>query len=379
MNYYNYSGKKSQSRLKSNRKKIWINILIIVAVIALCVAFALILGNHLKKKLENAELSTEPVENYFEPIESEEPDPAEGIDFVKNERAEGSMSAVYGYLDLEGCPNEASAEKFVASLKDDGYTGVVFRVKNAAGMYAYASRAASELSHTAPSGSVVSYENLSAALAAASARGMRSCAYVDVGDVFRTDEASTVRTAIDTGVLKELSSMGFSEIVLDGALRDRELTTDFANKLYVYMSSLRASCPGTDFGLVMDNSVLDNPEATPALELIFRYVDFFALDFSAGEQYSVETLTEIAERYSGSFSAYSILALLDGGDVGKIRSGYAALSTVKNPNAAFITQRTDYEVTNDEAGDPLYDAKCANYTLTEPETAPSDASGDNND
>ena len=110
MNYYNYSGKKSQSRLKSNRKKIIINILIIVGIIALCVVFALVLGNHLKKKLEAAELSTEPVENFFEPIETEEPDPADEIDFVKNDRAEGAMSAVFGYLDLEGCPDAASAE-----------------------------------------------------------------------------------------------------------------------------------------------------------------------------------------------------------------------------------------------------------------------------
>ena len=376
MNYYNYSGKKSQSRLKSNRKKIIINILIIVGIIALCVVFALVLGNHLKKKLEAAELSTEPVENFFEPIETEEPDPADEIDFVKNDRAEGAMSAVFGFLDLEGCPDAASAEKFVASLKEDGYTGIVFNVRNENGMYSYASKAASDLARTAPSGQVVSFDALTAALNGAAARGMRSCAYMYLGDVFLADETSSVRAAIDVSVLKELSSMGFSEIVLDGVMRDRELNIDFAKKLYAYMSSLRESCPGTDFGLVIDTTVLDDPEATPTVELIFRYVDFFALDLSNGEQYTQDAQREIAEKHGGSFGAYSILSLLGGKDIGEIRAGYAVFSGMKNPNAAFITRRSDYEEIKDESGNPVYEAKCARYTLTEPEPDDTSKNGD---
>ena len=378
MNYYNYSGKKSQSRLKSNRKKIIINILIIVGIVALCAVFALILGNHLKNKLEEADISTEPVENFFEPVETDEPDPAEGIDFVKNDRAEGSMSAVYGYLDLEGCPDPETAERFVLNLKEAGYTGVIFNARNSSGMYSYASKAASDLARTAPSGYVVSFENLSAAVAAASAQGMRSSAYIDLGDVFLTDETSSVRAAIDRSVIKELSTMGFSQIVLDGAMRESDLTIDFAKTLYVYMSSLRDACPGTDFGLVMDRAVLDDPERTPALELIFRYVDFFALDLSNGEQYTKEALSELTGKYSGSFSAYSILALLGGNDLAAIKDSYSVFSLMKNPNAAFITPRTDYEELRDEAGVLIFDAKLAPYSLTEP-IADNTDTGDAND
>ena len=377
MNYYNYSGKKSQSRLKSNRKKIIINILIIVLIVALCAAFALILGNHLKKRLEEADISTEPIENIFEPVETDEPDPAEGIDFVKNDRAEGSMSAVFGYLDLEGCPDPESAGRFVRSLKEDGYTGIVFNARNGEGMYSYASKAAADLARTSPSGAVIPFDCLAAAVNAAAAEGMRSCAYIDVGDVFLTDETSSVRAALDRSVIKELSGMGFSEIVLDGVLRDAELTFDFAKDLYAYMSVIRQRCPGTDFGLVMDKAVLDNPEQTPALEMIFRYVDFFALDFTDGEQYGADVLRGLTEKYSGSFSAYSILSLLDGRDLGAIRSGYSAFSQMKNPNAAFIVPRTDYAEVKDEAGNVTYESKTAVYPLTEPEVK--EETGDDND
>ncbi len=377
MNYYNYSGKKSQSRLKSNRKKIIINILIIVLIIAICVAFALILGNHLKNKLEEADISTEPIENMFEPVDTGEEDPADGIDFVKNDRAEGSMSAVFGYLDLEGCPDAESAKNFVRSLSGDGYTGVVFNARNQAGMYSYASKAASDLARTSPSGAVIPFDHLAAAVGEASARGMRSCVYIDLGDVFLTDETSSVRAALDKSVLKELSGMGFSEIVLDGVLRDSELTFDFAKNLYSYMSVIRQMCPGTDFGLVMDKAVLDNPEQTPALEMIFRYVDFFALDFTNTEQYTPEVLHDITERFSGSFGAYSILSLLDGKDVASVRNGYAVFSQMKNPNAAFVTPRTDYGEVRDEAGNITYESKIANYSLIESETT--EEIGDNND
>ncbi len=379
MKYYNYSGKKSQSRLKSNRKKIIVNIIIIVALIALCVAFALILGNHLKNKLEDADLSTQPVEELFEPIEPAEKDPADEIAFVKNDRAEGSMSAIYGYLDLEGCPDAESAEKFVSALKEDGYTGAIFNVRGETGKYSYASKAASEIARTEIPESVVSYDELAAAVAACASRDMRSCAYIDLGDVFLTDETSVLRATVDKSVIKELSAMGFSEIILDGAMRESDLTTGFAKNLYEYLSPLRSSCPGTDFGLVIDPSVLDDPEKTPVLEIIFRFVDLYALDLADADTYGAGTVSAMLEKHSGSFNSYSILSLIGGESIERIRSGYAVFSQAKNPNAAFITPRTDTEPVTDEAGNLSYDAKCAVYPLIEPAEETTGDGGDIND
>lgn len=377
MKYYGYSGKKSQSRFKSNRKKIIINIVIIVAVIALCVAFALILGNHLRNKLAEAPISTEPVEEIIAPLETESPDPAEGVDFVKNDRAEGEMSAIFGYLDLEGCPDEESARRFVNALKDDGYTGLLFRVRRDDGSYAYASKAASELSRIALPAGVTPAEYLSGALYTASTLGMRSAAYIDLGDVFDPEAVSEVGKTLDRAVVKELSAMGFSEIVFGGLAREGNLTIDYAKKLYAYVSAIRAECPGTDFGLVIDPSVLENPEMTPPLEIVFRFIDFFALDLTNGEVFSPEAISGMIDRFSGSFGAYSILALLDGSNIDAIKSGVAVFSSLKAPNVAFVTPKSDYEEVKDEAGNVDYSSKIVQYSLTATEADETQAGGEN--
>ena len=377
MKYYTYSGRKSQSRAKSKRKKIILNILIIVFVIALCVAFALILGNHLRKKLEAADISTEPVESIISKPETDSSDPADEIGFVKNDREAGSMSALYGYLDLEGCPDEASAQDFVYALKADGYTGISFNVRSGSGMYSYASAAASDISRVQPPESAASLNELKGAVYAASSIGMRSLAYIDMGDLFLTDEVSASRATIDRAVIRELSSIGFSEIVIDGVTRDSDFTVDFAKKLYGVMSQIRPECPGTDFGIVIDPSVLEDPEKTPALEIVFRFVDFFALDLSNKEVYTPEKIAGIREKHSGSFSAYSILSLIGGSDIDEIREGYASFSSADRPNAAFMTRKTDYEVLTDDNGNELYTSKLAKYSLVK-EAAP-DGEGTEND
>lgn len=378
MNYYNYSGRKSQSRLKSNRKKVIINILIIVVVIALCVAFALILGNHLKNRLEEADISTQPVEEIIEPLETKEPDPADGIDFSKNDRAEGEMSAVFGYLDLAGCPDAAGAEAFVSNLKDAGYTGLIFNVKNEAGKIAYASAAVSELTRTEMPSNVVPSEYLISSVNRASSLGMRSAAYVRLGDMFASDETSRVVRNVELAVIKELSAMGFSEVILDGAFEGRELTADTAKLLYGYVSGLRNDCPGTDIGIVIDESFIADPEKTPALEIVFRYTDFFAIDFRNTDDPAPEKIADALDKYSGSFNAYSICALVKGQDVNEIRSSYALFALKEHPNLAFLSPKTDYEEIKNEDGAVLYESKLQKYSIVKngEERAPEDGSAD---
>ena len=379
MNYYNYSGRKSQSRLKNNRKKVVINILIIILIIALAAAGALFLGNYLKHRLESADISTEPVEAFTMPPEPAQPDPADEIDFVKNDRAEGEMSAVFGNLDLAGCPDGNAARSYVRMLNEAGYTGIVFPVRNDNGKYAYASYAASELSGTEASDAVIPYDILAEALGEAALCGMRSCAYIDLGDAASAEAAYSVRTTIDKAVVKELSALGFSEIIFDGLMRDHELDTDFAKQLYAYVSSVRTECEGTDFGLVIDPSVLEDPEKTPALEIVFRFVDFYSLDFRNTDVYTEDAISEMLTNYSGSFNAYSICALVGGSDIEEIRTSYSTLSLAQYPNMAFLSAKTDYEEKKDADGNLLFDAKLEKYTLTEDTQDTGDAAaGDDN-
>ena len=355
MKYYTYSGKKSQSRFKSSRKRLIIRITAIVSAVVLSVAFALILGNYLKNKLENAPLSTEPIDSIIDTDSGD--DASNGIGFVKNDRKTEELSAIFGYLDLEGCPDAILAEKFVVSLKDAGYTGVVFNVKRDGGKYSYVSNAVTELSNITSQGGAISYDILSSAVDSASVRGMRSAAYIDVGDVFTASEEGKVGVALDRAVVKELSAIGFSEIVFGGLADKREITTDFVKDLYCYFSDLRTECINVDFGLVIDPLVLEDPGKTPALELIFRFIDFFAFDLRDVSAFGDGAIAALLDNFGGSFNAYSILSLTDGVSVDSIKSTASIFSSKDYLNAAFLTPRQDYSDGSD------YSAKINNYTI----------------
>lgn len=375
MNYYSYSGRKSQSRMKSNRKKIVINILIIVLIIAACVAFALILGNRLKDRLDSAKLSNEPVSSIVAEPKEDETD--EYSLYEKKEKPLGSFSAIRGYLDLIGCPDEASAQKFILSMKGTGYGGFVFCIRNEAGNYAYASKAVSALARADISSADVSYEELAGAVFAASNYGMKSCAYIDLSDVGETEEERTVGAAMDKAVIEELAKMGFSEFIFDGLINESELDSDVIKAYFDYFYTIRQSCPDSDFGLVIPISLIEDPEMTPSLELLFRFIDYFAVDFRDGAEYTPEKVADLMEKYSGSFGAYSICAMLDGSDKVKIVEGCKMFSGEDYPSVAFLSPRTDYpetvdtDVPDDGNADGeasgAYEAKTEKYSLTQTE------------
>lgn len=358
MKYYTYSGKKSQSRFKSSRKRLIIRITAIVSAVVLSVAFALILGNHLKNKLDEAPISTEPVDALIDHGEDEEPS---GIGFVKNDREDGETAAVFGYLDLEGCPDSGYADRFVSSLRESGYTGIIFNVKRDGGKYAYVSNSVTELSNITSQGGAISYDILSSAVVSASARGMRSAAYIDVGDVFSASDEEKIGVTLDRAVVKELSAMGFSEIVFGGLADKREITTDYVKELFGYFSELRTECPGTDFGLVIDPLILEDHGKTPALELTFRFIDFFAFDLRDVASFGDAAVASLLGNFGESFEAYSILALNDGLTVDSIKSTASVFMSEKYPNVAFLSPRTDYShgVENGVA----YTAKLDSYAV----------------
>ena len=351
MKYYGYSGKKSQSRRKANKKRLIINIVIIASAVILSVTFALLLGNHLKKKLEEAPISHDPIEEIIS-----QPDPSgDGYEFKKNGRDASEMAAVFGYLDLAGCPNAESAGKYVSNLKDAGYTGVLFSAKSADGKYSYASDEAYAIAHLEASNAVPSEEMIAEALSRADELGMRSAAYIDVSGA-----ASALSYELDRAVIRELCSLGFSEIIIDGAARG-DLTPAVAISVYGIVGEIRRTFPEVDVGLVIDPSSVGDAEAKSALEIMFRYSDFFALDFSDRGIYTEDAVREFYKTFEKSVSAYAAMAVTGGGTAEEIRNSVALFSSYSPANVAFVTARTD------AGGD--YASKLKPYSLTEKESA----------
>ncbi len=336
MKYYAYSGKKSQSRRKANKKRLIIKICIIAAAVILSVVFALALGNHLKKKLDGAPISTEPIDGLITP-ETDGGD--ERFDFRKNDRAPGETAALFGYLDLDGCPDEASAGTFVNNLHAAGFTGLIFNAKGADGKYSFASEEAYALARLEPSGAVASPAMISGALGAAKSLGMRSAAYIDVAGALTPAEGE-IGYELDRAVIRELCALGFDEIVIDGAARG-DLTLSVAKTVWNYISYIRDEFPDVDIGVVTDLQSFRDSGSASALEVTYGFVDFFALDLSDREIYGGASLPGALAETAGEISSYGALVLVDGSDVGTMRSAADAIRSAGVTRAAFLTPRLD--------------------------------------
>ena len=335
MKYYSYSGKKSQSRRKANKKRLIIRISIITAAVVLSVVFALALGNHLKKKLDDAPISTEPIEDLVTPDKNE----SESFDFKKNDHAPGETSALFGYLDLDGCPDAESAKAFVNNLHSAGFTGLIFNAKRADGKYSFASEEAYALARLEPSDSVVSPGIISSALGAAGDLGMRSAAYIDIAGAL-TPVGEDIGYELDRAVIRELCSLGFDEIVIDGAARGT-LTFSAAKAIWNYISDIRTEFPDVDIGVVTDAASLRDAEASPTVEIMFRFVDFFAFDFTDRMIYGGSLLPDALADSARETESYNTLILVDGSDIGTMRSSSDALRSAGVERAAFLTPRLD--------------------------------------
>ena len=114
-------------------------------------------------------------------------------------------------------------------------------------------------------------------------------------------------------VVSELGSVGFDEFIFRNATSAEAFTSSRADELYLLVSEVRKSLPDADIGLVLDRAILDNPELTPVTELVFRFADFFAIDFSDKEAVSAETVRSFLTSHSGSVNAYNI-RFLSGAD-----------------------------------------------------------------
>ncbi len=349
MKYYSYSGKKSQSRRRANKKRLIIRTSVIAAAVILSVVFALALGNHLKRKLEEAPISTEPIDELITPKDGGE---GEGLDFIKNGRTAEETAALFGYLDLAGCPGAESADEFVVNLHDAGFTGVIFNAKSADGKYSFASEAAYTLARLEPSGTVASPEMIGSALGAAKEFGMRSAAYIDIAGALTAAEGD-IAYALDRAVIRELCSLGFDEIVIDGAARG-ELTLSVAKTVWNYISFVREEFPGVDVGIVTDSQSFRDAGAASVLEVMYGFVDFFALDFTDREIYGGAALPGALEEFSREIPSYGTLVLINGSDVGTMRSGADAIKSAGVRRCAFMTPRIDAA---------SYDEKLKPYTL----------------
>lgn len=368
-NYYNYN---RRSQYKGAKKRLTLNILIIIAVVLATVAFSLILGNSLKNKLETADIDRDTGEVAENDTERSEHTGNEAKMFLKNGRTPEELREVGGFLDLSGYTSTTQAETYVEYLKSVGYSGIVFCV-NPSGKLAYSSIAASALAGADIKGEMTTFELLNAAVKKGKDLGMRTTATVSLQCLFAKDSPNAVKEEILKAAAIELGRAGFEEFLFTDATDADDFTAACADTLFSFISEIKKEIPEADIGIVLDKRILDNPEMTPVTELVFGFADFFAIDFTDGTEESI--VSEFLTSHSGSITAYNLRFLSGASSCDAVANDYRFFNSSENANISFLNP-IEYTHKTDKDGKVDLSAKMPKYTLEKGMIADGNKDGD---
>ncbi len=283
--YRNYTAKK----LKLPKRILFFVICAVVIFI-----FAIILGNHLKSRMENAELDRTPVET-TPPKETSVPD---GIADGDAEHSQRSAEVKAGYLGLTGADDETAIKEKVDALKAEGFNAVSF-ISVADGKLCYASAAAEEYSRLPSSADIVSPLMLAEAVSYAEGQGMTSSVLLVKG---QSEE-------LDMAVAAELAEIGFDEIVISGFEDLLGEKGGGISSCIDYLRKLRATAEGVHISLRLSTDAFTYARNSYQIEKLFTYCEFLSLDITELE---ADAVAELANKITGSISAYMIRPFISG-------------------------------------------------------------------
>lgn len=283
--YGNYTAKK----LKLPKRILFFAICAVAILI-----FALFLGNHLKQRMEEAEIDTTPIETT--PISDIEPD--DGIPEGDAKHDEDKKGVKAGFLDTFDVEDENDIRARIDALKNSGFNAVSFAVVSD-GRLTYASRAIEEYTRLPASGDVISLEMLESAVAYAESRGMTTSAVFE----------KSASEELDMYVASELSAMGFDEIIIQGF---ENILGDKGGDISVcirYVSRFRQSAGDVSVSVRLSPDAFVYARNSYHIEKLFTYTEFLSVDMTG---YDADKATELGAKMVGSFSVYMIRPFISG-------------------------------------------------------------------
>ena len=307
-------------------------LIVVLVSLLIIVAGTILFGNHLKKQLESAALDTSeiPTVDTSDPFD---PDP----DMPAAVHDEALLSVRGGYLDLSAIADAADLRSRVEAVASGGYNAVAFVVIDGEGMLTYASPAATAASRLPAKETLPTAENLAAAVSYAGELGLRACAVYT---------ARPEDTEADCAIAAELAQAGFDEILIRGFEAHTALDGGVNDGILTYVRALRAAAD-IDLGVCLGQEVYTAAQYAPYIENLFRETEFLAIDLTAADG---ETVTDLAEKLQGSFSAYLLRTVLDGADAEASAAVKAALDSAKISGRLYISAPPSPQ--DDPAPDP---------------------------
>ena len=307
MRYY-----RSNRKSSGNKRKILLRILFVIAAAVIITAITLIIGNHLKKKVEAAEQpSTET--HVSAGLQTERHIEENAIYSDYSPTVFGASVIISDYAAADGEDEKRSIADDVKTLSAHFDTlSIDLMDKN--GELIYESAAMCAISRI-PHGSESEAETLiRSALTEAKKNGMRSTAVI-VPMISETTVSGAA--AVDSALIGELSEMGFDEVLFDlTELTADDLNYDTASRIRTYVhecSSLTDNA--SKLGVALSADVFLNSSAAKQIQLIANAASFVAVKFDLDEVYittnAYNMVSDAVTSLLGNFSVYNMRVIID--------------------------------------------------------------------
>lgn len=286
----------------------------VCAILIFC--FALIVGNNLKKRMENADINRDPIETE-DHNKSDIPDDSDNGDA---QHPEEKATVKAGYLDVSPVTDEENVlKKRIDALKKDGFNAISFPVFKD-NKLTYASKATEEFSRLPASEAIISFEELTDALEYAKGKNMTTSAIFIKG----TDEV------LDSVICSELSEMGFDEIIISGFENMLTESGGETSACIRYLKAIRQNVTNAHVSLALKPSAYTYARNSYHIEKLFSYTEFLTIDMT---ELDVDGATELCTKIAGSFSAYMLRPLI----LGEAQDVAAILAEKETPAIQYVS------------------------------------------
>ncbi len=187
------------------------------------------------------------------------------------------------------------------------------------------------------------YENLKAAVSAAKNKNLRVCALysTSVLSSYETEDinASSDAKTLDGIIIKELASLGFDEVIIDGlAEEDEGISNEKTSAIISYFANLRKSAGEIDIGVVLPYSIYVDAPSAGDINKLSEYADVLAIKIGSnanGADDAYQAIYDLCYPLKGNFSAYNIRGIILDSTPENAEASYAALKNLADVSAQF--------------------------------------------
>lgn len=309
MRYYN--GKRT---ISGKTKLIIFRVLFIIIAAIIIFSVTLLIGNRLKSRVEEAD-KAENTPHASTGLESERHLDENAAYSDYSPTVLGAGIRINDYID-GGQGGDETPKNIKNDVKkiSETYDTLTIDLSTESGSLIYTSEAMCGISHIPFGGQSDEEKLIRSALDEAKANGLRTSAIILP---ILSETTVSGAAAVDSELIKELSEMGFDEVLFDlsGQLGD-EISSDSASRIRNYVRDCSSlSDDVCKIGVMLSSEVYLNPSNAKQIQIVADVSAFIAIKFDLDEVYitteAYDSTSAAVTSLLGNFSVYNMRVIID--------------------------------------------------------------------